>query len=362
MALSIADFFNRETRSVTQLIDETFFRLMEGTSDLDRQMPATSYATTKLLMLRMTASKPTIASIVAPGQEIPIQRQRMTLSEETVGRCKVGKQYVWTETWYDQLRELDLYRQQANNSEIISKIEQAFFNVGVELIPSLFEKITVLAMQVATTGACDFVDPLSKAKFNLSYTDRTSLILPALTTTARWNQAATANGLRNLYDHAKQYFDQFGQWPTEITMRWQMVRDLGDQTTTKAAALSKRGASGMTAADTDALFLTDEEIIDLIKGRTKCTTVTLVDGQYSEEQEDGTVLDKYYLADNTYYFSTNGFIERANVPTVEKDFQAGAYQKTTLLSDAPKRERTVAVANFVPFCPDPRKLAARKVA
>ena len=364
MALSIVDFFEREDRTVAKLVDETFWRLMEGSSDIDRQMPAKAYASAKMLLMKMKRGRPTIASIVAPEQEIPTTRMRMDLSEEYINKLKVGKQVVWTENYYELLHDLEKYSQQAGNSEIITAIKNNFFMTGVDMIPQLYEKVSVLAMSLITTGACDFTDPLSGFRYTLSYADKIvpALMPAALTTTARWTQPATANGLQNLYDHAKVYYDNFGMWPTEITMRWQTIRDLGNQVSTKQAALSKRGATGVLPADTDALWLEDEEIIALIKTRAKVSTVTIMDSMYSEEQADGSIVDRYFLPDNCYYFSFNGIIERATVPTVEKNFQAGVYVKTKELDDAPKRERTVAVAAFCPFAPDPRKLAARKVA
>ena len=76
---------------------------------------------------------------------------------------------------------------------------------------------------------------------------------------------------------------------------------------------------------------------------------------------DGTIVDKYYLDDNTYFFTEEGNMERAFTPTVERDFQPGIYVNSKVLNDAPRTERTVAVGNAIPAVFDARKLAARNV-
>lgn len=361
--LSFVEFFEGTHRTKSQaarIIDETFHKLMLGTADLDRQMPATSYADSDLLIMRMDKSKPTIASLVAPEAEIPVQRNRMQLSSERMGELKVGKQIVWKENDYKMLRKLGM---SDVSQEVRRAIETTIFQVGADMIPSLYEKATMLAIKIATSGQCVFTDPLTGVEVELSYSDLTdaALMPAALTGNARWNQPATATALTNLETHARAFYDKFGYYLPEITMRDHSLQDMKAQTSVRRALLARRGA---TQIDTDVindLYLEDAEVIELIKQRTKATTVTIVDSMYSEEQADGSVVDKYFLDDNTYYFSEPRFIERAFVPTVEKNFAPGIYTRTREINDAPRVERTVAVGAFVPFAADARKLAARKV-
>jgi hypothetical protein len=362
--LSFVEFFEGTHRSKTQaarIIDETFHKLMLASADLDRQMPATSYADSDLLIMRMDKSRPTIASLVAPEAEIPIQRARVQLSSERMGELKVGKQIVWKENDYKMLRKIS---QSDMPQEVRQAIERNIFQVGADMIPSIYEKATMLAIKIATTGQCIFTDPLTGIRVELSYSDliNAALMLPALTGAARWTQAATANALTDLETHARAFYDLFGYYLPEITMRDRTIQDMKAQTSVRRALLARRGATQIDAGAIADIYLEDMEVVDLIKQRTKCTTVTIVDSMYSEEQADGSVVDKYFLDDNTYYFSEPRFIERAFVPTVEKNFAPGIYTKTREINDAPRIERTVAVGAFVPFASDARKLAARKVA
>lgn len=361
---SFVEFFEGAHSSkvkAARIIDETFHKLMLGTADLDRQMPATSYADSDLLIMRMDKSRPTIASLIAPEAEVPIQRARVQLSSERMGELKVGKQVVWKENDYKMLRKIS---QTDMPIEVRQAIERQMFQVGADMIPSIYEKATMLTIKIATTGQCVFVDPLTKVRVELSYSALTdpSLMLAPLTGNARWTQPATANGLTDLEGHARAFYDRFGYYLPEITLRDRAIQDLKAQTSVRRALLARRGATQIDAGVIADLYLEDAEVIDLIKQRTKCTAVTIVDSMYSEEQENGSVVDKYFLDDNTYYFSEPRFIERAFVPTVEKNFAPGIYTRTKELNDAPRSERTVAVGSFVPFAADARKLAARKVA
>jgi hypothetical protein len=54
-------------------------------------------------------------------------------------------------------------------------------------------------------------------------------------------------------------------------------------------------------------------------------------------------------------------MERAFVPTVEKDFQPGIFSLTEQKSIIPRREQMAGVANGVPAVFDARKICAQKV-
>lgn len=366
MPLSFVEFFEgthygNNQRQSNVIVDETFFRLMEGTSTIERLIPATSYVNSKILLSRMSYSRPTIASIVAPEQEIPNQSSRMTLDSERIGKLKIAKQRIWKENDYEMLRELDSL---PASSEIAMAIKKHFLGTPAELTDSIYEKSIMLAIKIAITGECIFEDPLTGAEVELSYNDRTFAdLMPApLTGTNVWTDTANAQGLVDLELHARAHFDRFGMYASDLTMREPMIRMLKFQDSVKVAALARRGASQRDAEIVESLYLADQEVIDLIKDRTKAQNVETFDAMYSEEQADGAVIDRYYLDDNYYFFSMPGNIERAFIPTVERNFQAGIYTRTKEISDAPKIERTVGVGNCAPFCRDARKLAARRVA
>jgi len=99
----------------------------------------------------------------------------------------------------------------------------------------------------------------------------------------------------------------------------------------------------------------------MISARLRGAKVNLFDSAYSEEDALGNVIDKYYLPANTYFFAEPGLVEKAYVPTVEKDFAPGVFTLAEMVSKLPRVERVAAVANVIPFVTDARKLASRQV-
>jgi hypothetical protein len=220
----------------------------------------------------------------------------------------------------------------------------------------------VLAMQIATTGECVYTDPLTGAEVALEYPGVIPGLLPAaLTGNARWSQPATCTPLANLEAHARVMYDELGRFPIKIVLRWNMIRQIADSEEAKVAVLRKIGADGPTP-QTSGMYLKDQQVIDLIIERTRAQEVITFDAMYSEDDAAGTVTDRYYLPDNTYFFGADGQFERAFVPTVERDFQSGIYFGAEVKNKAPRREEAVALGNGIPFTADPRYIASRRVA
>lgn len=361
---SVAEYLTREKRAIDKFVDQTFFRLLEGTAPVDALMPRTNYIDRALLILKMVYHKPTIASLVAEEQEIPASKPQTQITEDLLSNCKIGKQIIWKARDFEMMQKMKLMAGQMGNlgNQVIQGLEKHYFGQIADLIPSINEKAMVLTMRIATGQTATFEDPLSGAKFTLSYPDTIAAHLPAaLTTTARWSQPTTATPLQNLEDHATAIYNNLGQWMPTNVMHFTTLRQIANTTEAKVAKLRKMGSDTATP-DVTGMYLSDQEVMDLIMERTRCTNVVLFDAQYSEEAADGTITDKYYLPENYYIFARPGYIEQAFVPTVEKDFAPGIYQNSRVLNDAPRVERSVAVGNMIPACFDPRFLAARKVA
>ena len=230
------------------------------------------------------------------------------------------------------------------------------------MTPAIVDKHTYLTLKVACTGQCIYTDPLSQAQIQLTYPNTIAALLPApLTGNARWAQAATANGLGNLQTHAEAYYGEFGSFPYAILLHWKNLREIGDQAATRTAFVAGSGMA-LDASNLSGLYLTDDAIVNLIKQRTRCQQVILVDGRFEEEQPGtGAPIETPYLADDYYAFVEQSNMERALVPTVEKDFKPGIFINAKVLEEIPRRERIAAVANGIPLVVDDRKIAARKV-
>jgi hypothetical protein len=361
---NIVDFLNQQTQTVNQIAEETFWRLIDDDEALRNEIaPGENYLTRELLLLKMQHSNPTIANIYAEEQEILNSRVRMQLNTQLLSNCKVGKQYTFKGMDFVEMNRLELLlNSYSGNTEAIREaIEDYFFGKADDLIPAIDDRAFQLCIWVLTTGNATFSDPLTKARYQLSYTTTPALMLPSLTGTARWTQS-TGNALNDLDLHATAFYDRFGYYPREINMRERMIRDIANQAATRLAIAQKSGfpiAEG--AAAPAPYYIKDEVVIELIQERLRGAKVRLVDDTYSEELENGDIVDRFFLPANTYFFSEPGLIERAYVPTVEKDFAEGVFTLAEEVSKLPRVERVAAVANVIPACFDSRKLAARQV-
>lgn len=355
---SIVEYLNRRSGAVTSVVDETFFRLMESTAPIDTQIPVTSYQSRKLLLVRFKRHRPTLAHIVAPGQEIPMSKPAVSLSEDQFGNLKIGKKLGWTEPEFELLHELTT-GVAAGNAQLEAEIKRHFFGAITDLVPAVYEKSLYLALMIATTGSCTFTDPITGAQVRLTYPTESFQFPTALAGNARWSQPATATPLANLEAHARSMYDVLGMWMPVINVHWSDIRRIATTTEAMTAYLRQTGATG---SDTTGIYLKDEQVIALILERTRATSVNVFDAQLSEEQADGSIVDKYFFPEDYYFFSRPGYMERAFVPTVEKDFQPGLFTINEVDSKAPRVESSTVVGNVIPFVADARYLAARKIA
>jgi hypothetical protein len=371
MANSIFEFLERrENKEIwREAVDQTDWRLLNPVdrSRLDRLIPAVSYPSRSILINRMVTHRPTLATIIAEDAEVPPSRPQMVLNEELLGNCKIGKKYQWNERDQKQLLEL----QQGNLPQALKMaIENYFFGVISDLVPSIYDKSMRLAMDIALTGSCTFTDPISKAKFSISYTPTSGHIPSALTGANLWSAPTTCTPLANLEAHAETVYNTLGMFPASISMHRAQLRQVAASNEAKIAYLTRMGGSGTTSQDLTGVFISDKAVMELIGERVNpfgMAEVIINDAKYSEEQANGSISDKEYLAvganSGYYMFGWDGYIERGFMPTIENRLAAGIYvvngQK---IDDVPHRYWTTAVANYVPVVRDPRYIAARKVA
>jgi hypothetical protein len=369
---AIQDYFKRIQTKVDKVVDQTFWELTNpGTnaSDLERQMPARQYSRASLLIAKMTRGLPTIGNLIAPEQEVPVSRLPLrTLGLETINHLKIGKAYQWGETEMREVYEMQYYAGVSGNAAMYTDFEASMIGNVQALEIGVMQKSLVLASQIQTTGAGNYTDPLTNLQWQVSYADSliSSLTPAALTTTARWSQSATAVPLDNLEQHALDWYEAFGMWPKEITMRRLTLKYIRDAVDTKTKVIAKRGGDNPSASMIAAIRVSDEEAIEWIKMVTKCDTVTINDTYYAEEVNTALgasdIVQSKFVPENLYYFSEPNNIERAWVPTAERKFAPGLFTLTEEVSKAPIRERSVVIGCCVPFVLDPRKIGFRTVA
>lgn len=352
-----------------QTVDETDMKLRESTTELDRQCPSKQYAARELAMMRFRKGRPTIASVVAPAQSIPNSSPtRLDLNVENIGKLKVGKQRVWDERDAEHFQ--NLFNQLGNRPELRAALEETYMTTMAELTEAIYQRGLMISMQIQTSGMAVFTDPLTDYEVSIDYSDRTyPQLFPAdLAGGALWSADATATGLEDLKQHAEAWSEAFLEPPAEVTMKRAQLRQLAEQVSTKEIFLARRGAENPSTTMIEKQWLTDDEMVELVQVYTRAARVTVLGATpqsghtYLEEVKNGLPVERSFLPDDSYYFSAANNVERAWVPTHEKNFAPGIYTLSETKEQAPRLDRTVAVACMIPLVLDARKLAARKVA
>jgi hypothetical protein len=365
---SVVDFLNSNPKEVTRIVDTTFFALTEDYSSVWADLcPLKDYLDAQLLILKFNRSKPTIGSIVGADTELPIHKAKATITEELLAETRIGKQFVFRNAHFKAMQKLEQMMNQRNvPAVLVQQLQEVIFGFASDLSPALVEKMYLLCVKILTTGNVSYTDPLTDIKFDINYPDAiTSGVNQLLYTNVPlvaddWSTAATANGLLELELHASNWRKNFGYFPINMYLRYELLLDLKQQTTTKFAAASSRGYVPV-GGDVSGVFVDIDELIELIKMRTKVKEVIIFDAQYSEENASGVVTDYYFMPANTYMFAEPGNCESATVPTPEKEFEPGVFVVAERTNTLPRVERLGGLISGIPAVYDPRKIAAKRV-
>jgi len=364
---SIIEYLNRNPREITEVVDQTFFRLLESTAPVERFFPVVNYTTREALVARMSRKKMPMAQLLAPDQEVQAIRPQVTMIEVTQSNVKVGTKLYWTESDFIMMHNLQMQMAGGGPGRAIAEqaIKDHFFGTVQELVPSVYEKSLYLVMsKLASIGQCNYTDPISGYKIAIDAAVPTGHIAATLTGGDRWSEAATCNPLANLAAHAEAIYNGTygtGRFPMAVIMHRTDLRRIADSTEAKTAILRKAGADSTTPAVTG-MYLNDDTVIELIKERTRASEVIVFDAQYTAEAADGTQTNGYFLPDDYYQFVyVEGNIERAFVPTVERDFAPGLYTLNDFDSKLPRREFSAVAGNFIPYVKDERLIGSRNV-
>jgi hypothetical protein len=372
MPSSFVDFYNRNTRQVTAAVDQTDFELRESTAPLDTLFPITSYQSTELLLLKMQGNI-TVASIVAPDKELPNEQHQFALTEEVLGRTLIGKQHVFTDKEYEGLEKMRVYMASGGpqGTAIVNAYEQYLLGIAADMPAAINAKHLILLMQIMTTGACAYTDPLTELRVELTYNDIESTLFPAaLAGNARWSQATTAVGLTNLETLAEEWRSIHGAKPSFMLAHYEDLRNLANQTNVKNALAAMAGTDSTLATsvyvpcmyDRTSLELSPGPLLEMIQARTGVSRVLVIDAKYTETTKAGVKRNDYYLPESYIVFGDEaGSYERARVPFKENGWNPGVYVRTKELDDAPLRERIAGMSAGVPFVRDGRFLSAQKI-
>lgn len=293
-----------------------------------------------------------IASVIATGQEIPQTRMgRLVKVEGQMGKIAIS--HIYNEE--DEIRMMELSKLQGvpkNFSEMLIR--------GVDALQyRIIKTVNVLTWQCITQGFVDYTDTRSNTALRLRYQTFPELFLPPLTAQQAWDDYQNANGIRDLRDHARAFYNLNGFYPDEVAMSQELADDLMSQTSSRDHALSLGLITNVPGATVQTIV--DETILNKIAERLKFPKIRIYDAQYEIEFSPGQTVRGRYLPSHTYAFLTTGMGQRLFGPTIEAKGKPGIFTKVDeVLKSSPPESRSYAVARVFPFVPQPKLLAARK--
>lgn len=343
---------------------------------LQRFMPINRYPVAKLALQKIRERKPTIAYIVGVDGEIPVRREPLDLSIETIGSAKLARGMVFTEADFDLMREAEMYLA-ANNPDVYNVFVEQYMQTPAFLTQSIIILANVLLTQIYFAGACTYVDPETRLGYEISYvSDIPTAHRPAaLSGGALWSAASTATPLTNLRDHLNAYYNSLYMMPPAIVMSSTAADAMLEANDTKVKLARASGRLTSEADPATALASMGRPTIEEVRGwlarevtsaaqgGAQVPEIIVSDAVYYSYNADGSVADSptRFFPSHTYFFAEEGLLEGAFVPTATNDYGPNFAFITEQISLSPRRERAAIDTRFIALCPDPRKLGFRRV-
>ncbi|ARV58066.1 hypothetical protein BZZ01_04935 [Nostocales cyanobacterium HT-58-2] len=344
------DLLKREgKRPDPQLLDQ--YRIMDEYAPIQQ---SDDFRVLEYLIERNMA----IASVIATGQEIPQTRAGRIVKIEGSQFGKMAISHVFNEE--DEIRMLEFSKMQ----NIPETFRDMLFGTVDSLQPRIIKLSNVLTWQTWLQGFVDFTDPRSGVAMRLAYNTYPELFPTPLTGntpgSAVWNDYANANGILNLQQHARAFYNLNGYYPDEIFMSQELVDDLLRQQSTRDQALALGLINNLPNSTIPAIV--DETLLGQALKRLKVPPIRIYDAQYEIEVAPGQFMRGRYLPNHSYVFATKGMSKRLFGPTIEGQGKPGVFVKVEeWLKSSPPESRCYAVARMIPFIPQPKVLGARKV-
>lgn len=365
----IATWLSEQTQAgmADLVVEDTLTDLKRREKLLDKYIPFETYRTREFLAYVVEEIN-TLASVMPYGVEPPVT-QHGTFRKITAELLKTGLSYL-----YDEERQWEMKRAMEEamakkimvmdipdpvTGEVIrgtnNDLAKYLFGTIERIAASQVEVLNFLTWQALQTGAIDYTDPRTGAKVTLDYrnpNDTSYNHFPsALSGADAWDQYATANGIRDLYNDIETYLDTNGYRPSAIVMSHRLRNHLMQQQATKDSA------SSLTV--TQVGTVSPDMLGKVLEARDLPPIITF-DEQYQNEYDNKQTYKARFLNDNRYVFLTEGMGQRAMGPTIESDGAEGVYVATREVSKFPSVDATQAVATILPVFPDPKKMFARQ--
>lgn len=311
-----------------------------------------------------------IASVVAKGQEIPSTSMGQLIKIEG-GMAKIALSHIFDEHTMEQMIKL---RQAHNIPEVF--VDMLYGNVD-DLQKKIFKTGNVLTAQAWYQGRVLFTDPRTNVGLEIRYDVHPELFPEPLTGAETWDNRDTAQGIDNLIEHNLAYYNINGFFPKATKMSLSLINDLMKQTSTAAIAASM-GLINSNPTSSLPSRVNRKVLNQMIEETEELSPIEQWDAQYELEIEPGRSIKLRYLPNHTYCFVTPNSVERLWGLTLESGMgqvgfgnkfaqnkmqpKGGIFTKADDdLKTSPPESRCLGVGRMIPFCPDARKLGARKV-
>jgi hypothetical protein len=379
----ITDFTNeyKTAKVIDAIVDETLTNLLTRSEVLNKIAPVREYEDWNFLGLLTNNVRP-VASVVGIGQEFPTTSSG-SFEKVTAEMCKIALSIHYDEEKQVKMREA-MHLAYLNNTQIQHEYDdytgtivqrgvrndlaKLIFGCIAALVQGVMDRLDSMTWEMLQTGALTIVDnrtlinkTIDFKKAGASYNHFPA----ALTATGnptkklnKWTDYANADGLANLYDGLDTYVDTNGFPPDGIIMGRKAYNDLLQQATTKDAARSLAGYASIGTVSPGMLN-------NVLEAR-GLPNIYLVDDRYQIEQEDKTIVNARFVADNRFLFFKNDMSQRAVAPTLESDRKTvedgghefnvtpGLYVETYEKSKQPILDVSFAVIRGLPLTLNPK--------
>jgi hypothetical protein len=384
MSISIISLLNRYPEEIAKTIDLTF-QLTSATGEkyrrglpdpaLKKFIPMLRYAMAKLALQKIGERRPTLASIVGVDGEIPIRREPVDLSIETVGSAKLARGRLFTEEDFDLMREAEM-NLAVNNPQAYQAFVDRYMQTPAYLTQTIVSLASVLLLQLFSTGVCAYIDPETGLGFELSYLSQVPVTNRPAAPATLWSVSATATPLSNIKDHLNSYYGNVFMMPEAIVLSSAIADAIlnADDTKIKIGRLQGRVTDSATPGVGFAASLPRPSLEECRQWLTREITaaaqssvgvpeIIVSDANYFTIAANGMINPNGtpYFASNTYWFANSALVEGAFVPTATNDYASTMAFVTEDVSKSPRREKATIDTKFLALCSDPRLLGWRQV-
>ncbi|MGB3201532.1 MAG: major capsid protein [Nodosilinea sp.] len=332
----VTEFLNDAENSMkaAAVIEDRLTYLKQRSGLVDLIAPLSTHTNRKFLLYVVNEIR-TVASVIAPGAELPVTRHG-NFKRLVAEMFKLGLEYEFDEeTQWDlweamQLADAqglavnDVLDEQGNQIAPGTNNDLAMMLFGTysKMTQAFIDKMNAMVFEAIQFGEITASDKRTHTGWSLNYKEPNATydhFPDPLTGGDRWDQYATANGMMDLYRKMRVYVATNGYKPDHTIISDELYQDLLMQESTKQAASSMTVTQvGTVSPEMMLEVMRRRGIPQLIPdGNSTSTMPGTFDEMYEEEQVNKTVLRKRFHNSNRVTFIKKGMGKRCFGPTLE---------------------------------------------